>query len=60
MEEWVGLGVQPAEIFDKSDLENGDAEFARNLYMQQFVNAVRKPADVCPEPSKKCKKFTRN
>ena len=60
MGEWMGVGVQPAEIFDKSDLENGDAEFARNLYMQQFVNAVRKPADVCPEPSKKCKQFLTN
>ena len=49
MGEWMGVGVQPAEIFDKGDLEKGDAEFARNLYMLQFD---KKPADVCPKPSK--------
>ena len=57
MGEWMGVGVQPAEIFEKGDLEKGDAEFARNLYLLQFE---KKPADVCPKPSKKCKQFLTN
>jgi hypothetical protein len=57
MGEWMGVGVQPAEIFDKCDLEKGDAEFARNLYM---LDLRKKPADVCPKPSKKCKQFLTN
>jgi hypothetical protein len=57
MGEWMGVGVQPAEIFDKGDLEKGDAEFARYLYM---LDLHKKPADLCPKPSKKCKQFLTN